>query len=463
MNAKQRSKVLRIGVIQAGKIIEERLIRDRQAVWVGSDLSNTVVLTAEGVPNRFKLLEPKGTDWQLAFSAEMTGRVSVEDAAADLDSFKDQGVTQEMGGRHLLRLNPASKGRVSLGDVVVLFQFVNPPPDPVQTVLPRALRGTWFRRLDWAFSSVLAVVFCAFFTVVAVAKQAPMPPEPTLDDLPVRVVEVFMPDRFKDVPNPDEEGPGENNPEPKKKKKKPVDKEPASGEEAITDGPEAKAAAAARKRDAMEAKVTRRGLVGILGKRGPGGMAMGPAVADVFREGSIEGARGTAFENMNGVDVAMHDNKLTPRGPGDPNPGGPPVEYQDLGTEGVIDGTGEKRRVKREAVVTAKLTPAAIEEFESDGRDRGQIKKVVKRKLGLIRRCYERKLKRDPDLRGKVVVRFVIHSGGRVIEVEVLENTTGDSDLAACVAGRVSAIRFGPADGGDTLVTYPFLLDAGGG
>jgi outer membrane biosynthesis protein TonB len=463
MDANQPSKVLRIGVIQAGKIIEERLIRDRRAVSVGSDLDNTVVLTADGVPKRFKLLEPKGADWQLAFTAEMTGRVLVDEAAADLDSFKDQGVTQVRGARHLLKLNPASKGRVSLGEVVVLFQFVNPPPEPVRPVLPRALRGTWHKNLDWAFSSVLAVVFCAFFTVVAVAKQAPLPPEPTLDDLPVRVVEVFMPDRFKDMPNPDDEGPGEKKPEPKKKKKKPVDNKQPEGADDLTDGPEAKAAVAARKRDAMEAKVTRRGLVGILGQKGPGGVAMGPAVSDVFREGSITGARGTAFENMNGLDLAMHGSDLSPRGPGDPGPGGPPVEYQDLGTEGVLNGTGDKRRVKREAVVTAKLTPAAIEDFESDGRDRGQIKKVVKRRLGMIRRCYERKLKRDPNLRGKVVVRFVIHSGGRVIEVEVVENTTGDSDLAACVAGRVRSIRFGPADGGDTLVTYPFLLDAGGG
>ena len=43
-------KILRIGVIQAGKIIEERLIRKRDSVTIGASPRNTLVVPASTLP-----------------------------------------------------------------------------------------------------------------------------------------------------------------------------------------------------------------------------------------------------------------------------------------------------------------------------------------------------------------------------------------------------------------------------
>jgi TonB family protein len=133
-----------------------------------------------------------------------------------------------------------------------------------------------------------------------------------------------------------------------------------------------------------------------------------------------------------------------------------------MGTRGVVGGAGSGTRKKAEARVVARVTSAALQEFDSDSRSQKDIVKTIRRRLGGIKHCYEKRLKRDPELKGKIVIRFVIHPGGKVIEVEIAENTTGDSELARCIAATVKAIRFPSAEGGETSVTYPFILAPGG-
>jgi TonB family protein len=141
---------------------------------------------------------------------------------------------------------------------------------------------------------------------------------------------------------------------------------------------------------------------------------------------------------------------------------GSAASIEDMGTRGVVGKAGKGSRGKREARVVARVSSAALQEFDSDSRSQNDIKKVIRRRLGGIKHCYEKRLKRNPDLKGKIVVRFVIHPGGKVIEVEVVENTTGDRELGRCIASRVRSVRFPPAEGGETSVVYPFILAPGG-
>ena len=77
-----KGKILRIGVIQGGKIIEEKLIRRRTSVTVGTSSRNTIVLSAAKVPKSFPLFELKGNDYHLAFEDNMSGRVSVAEPSS---------------------------------------------------------------------------------------------------------------------------------------------------------------------------------------------------------------------------------------------------------------------------------------------------------------------------------------------------------------------------------------------
>mgnify|MGYP006278990651 CR=1 FL=1 len=454
----QKGKILRIGVIQGGKIIEEKLIRKRAAVSVGTSSRNTIVLSAADAPRSFSLFEMRGNEYYLAFDDKMSGRVSVAGQAADLQSLKAQNLVKKSGNLYHLKLTEGSRGRVTVGACIILFQFVQPPPEPVRPMLPASVKGYWTRNIDWPYTSTFGVVVIAMLALMISAKQVPLPKEPDIDDIPDKFVKMAMPDKepIEEEPEDEGEGPGEDEPKPEKDKKKDkAEEEPA---EDAGDGADAEARKAAR-RAAMEEKVEGRGLLKVLGAKGPGGMAGDSAVADVFSEGSGEGGD-DVFDNIGGgVDVATAPGQKGSRGG---SSAGEAADIEDLGTKGVVGKAGRGGRKKAEARVVARVSSAAVEEFDSDSRSQADIKKVMRRRLGGIKRCYERRLKRNPELRGKVVIRFIIHPGGKVIEVEIVENTTGDSELAACIRSRVRMIRFGPAPGGETVVTYPFILAPGG-
>jgi TonB family protein len=457
MSESLKQKILRIGVIRGGKIIEERLVRKRLTVSVGTGTRNSIVLPATDAPKSFALFELRGNDYYLAFTDDMSGRLSVDEQAADLQSLKAQNLVRKTGTTYHLKLNEDSRGRVSVGECIILFQFVAPPPEPVRPQLPAMVRGYWIRNIDWPYSSTLGVTLACMLTLWIWAGLVPIPERDIgIEDIPDRFVKRFMPDKHMEDDEGEGEGAGQEEvPQPKKKAQREEDE--SGGDEG--DGEEVRAATETARRARIEKKVSGRGLLKILGARGGSSMSAGGAVADVFGEGSIGGSGDGAFDGIGGLDVATAAGQKGQRGM---DGAGSAASIEDMGTRGVVGKAGKGGRGKRESRVVARVSSAALQEFDSDSRSQNDIKKVIRRRLGGIKHCYEKRLKRNPDLKGKIVVRFVIHPGGKVIEVEVMENTTGDRELGQCIAARVKSVRFPPAEGGETSVVYPFILAPGG-
>src|SRR5687768_6268563 len=67
-------KVLRIGLIQGGRMVEERLMRRRETVSVGTSERNHFIVQAPGMPSRFDLFQLVGTDYILNFTDQMDGK-----------------------------------------------------------------------------------------------------------------------------------------------------------------------------------------------------------------------------------------------------------------------------------------------------------------------------------------------------------------------------------------------------
>ena len=57
----------------------------------------------------------------------------------------------------------------------------------------------------------------------------------------------------------------------------------------------------------------------------------------------------------------------------------------------------------------------------------------VRTRLGAIKACYERALKRNPTLSGKVVIHWTITQAGTVSGVDVESDTLGDAEVASCI------------------------------
>jgi len=120
-------KVLRIGLVQGGKVIEERVIKQRTHVTIGPSEKSMFVVPSQNVPPNFRLFELVANEYQLNFLDGMTGRVALQTGITDLAALRGQAKRSSQGA-YQVRLTEDARGKVVVGETTFLFQFVAPPP-----------------------------------------------------------------------------------------------------------------------------------------------------------------------------------------------------------------------------------------------------------------------------------------------------------------------------------------------
>jgi protein TonB len=90
------------------------------------------------------------------------------------------------------------------------------------------------------------------------------------------------------------------------------------------------------------------------------------------------------------------------------------------------------------------------------GRSDQSIRRVMDKNKGAIFSIYNRALRKDPTLQGKLVFEMVIEPSGQVSEVKLLSSELGDEALTRKILSRIRLIRFEAADVITTRVNYSF-------
>jgi hypothetical protein len=111
-------------------------------------------------------------------------------------------------------------------------------------------------------------------------------------------------------------------------------------------------------------------------------------------------------------------------------------------------------------LVTAEVA-SGPDEPGSGRLDPKYIQSVVRSNYDTFKRCYERGLAANPELRGRVMVRFVIQRDGTVGKKNIADNSLTDCRVAECVRDGFSGLKFSPPEGGTVTVVYPIMLEPG--
>ena len=99
---------------------------------------------------------------------------------------------------------------------------------------------------------------------------------------------------------------------------------------------------------------------------------------------------------------------------------------------------------------------------ESNGRLPAEvIQRTLRRQSGRFRFCYETGLARNPNLAGRVSIRFVIDRTGSVNLAQDAGSELADAGVVACVARAVADLTFPPPPDGIVTVTYPLVFSPG--
>ena len=446
-------KILRIGIIQGGRIVEERLVRKRENITIGQSAKNMFVVLSDALPRNWLLFEASGTGYTAHFSDGMDARIAVGNEIISLSQLKQTGKIQKRGAAWVLPLDERARGKITLADMTILFQFVTPPPPQPRPQLPASVRGSALSGVDWFFATVAAISFLAHLIFVIYLRNVDWPRKPDIEAVPDRFVQMVVKKEEK-KPEPKKEEVAKTE-EPKKEEEKKKGDEEKKPKKELSDEEKAKLAEAKAKADAerrarLAEQVKSTGLLKLLGAKGADG-----SIADVLGKGDVDRDQEKAFQGVGGVGVANSDSLrgIKSGGSGSGRVADTGSLRGGAGIAGAETGKGAGERTVKGAIKTE--APAVDGDL-----DPNMVAKEVRSRLGAIKACYERALKRNPNLSGKVVIHWTITQAGTVSGVDVEQDTLGDAEVASCIKSLIARWRFPAPSGGSVDVSFPFVFQA---
>jgi hypothetical protein len=123
--------------------------------------------------------------------------------------------------------------------------------------------------------------------------------------------------------------------------------------------------------------------------------------------------------------------------------------------QGYGSGAGRGLRDRGTRSPTVRAAPPSVTGLLSPDA----IRRVVLRNLGQVNYCYEQGLATNPNIAGRVAVRFIIGGTGTVMASNVSDSSIPVPSVGQCIANAVRRWQFpAPEGGGIVNVNYPFDL-----
>jgi TonB family protein len=453
------SKVLRVGLFRDKKIVEERIVRRRETVSIGTAARNHLIIRAGTLPakleSRFELFQLVGDDYILNFTGEMTGKIALPGGVQKLEHLRETGAARNAGTHYQIKLSDTSRGNIRIGDFTVFFEFVSAPPITPKPQLPAAVQRGFVKNIDWTFTTWVIFSYMLFFGFIIYMENADWKVETGVQEVPESLARLVF-EAPIEPPTVEEEliEEGESQEEEKKAAGKAPDKKPvkAEGREPAGEEP-AGATAEGRARIAQEAAAQAEAM--LLGALGGSGGALG----DVLSGGAVTGNAADVLAQASGVGVATRSEAGTLR----TRSGGGSGQKAGLGSLKKGKGAGkaaQEGQAVKEREVRGNVGLSSGGDIGGSGEfDQALVQRQIKQRLKSITRCYESELRKNPNLSGKVTVTFTIQERGNVTNAKASENTTGSPAVADCVTRTISRFRFNPGpDGGSVTFRYPFVF-----
>jgi TonB family protein len=436
-------KVLRIGLVASGRILEERIVKQRTSVTIGPSEKSMFVVQAN-VPPQYKLFELIGTDYYLNLLDGMTGRVALASGITDLVALKGQA--KRVGPAYQIRLTDEARGKVVIGETTFLFQFVAPPPVQPRPQLPLSVKGGLGSQIDWNLTIIAAFSFLLHFGLVGAMYSDWMDPVVN-DDLTAGLLDMVQ----KTVPPPVET----------------ADEASASAAStstapAPTAAPKVAPAKPAGPQQAPDAKV----VAGLLNEADQARIAIlaslngGPNINGAMKDDNGAPVDLNGLANRQGGISNSTGGLNLPGGAGGPiKPGQGPGGLQSLhggDTGGAATNAGTATKVVPVGEVQYGGSSMSVPVSNAEAVIRSQIHPGAKR-------CYQKGLESDPTQSGRIVILIKVSPSGEVDSASVASNSGISPAVAACITGTARRAKFDPPGASGSTISVPFNFVKQGG
>lgn len=324
------------------------------------------------------------------------------------------------------------------------------------TLFPKELKGGFFRSLDRKFAMIFGICLFVISTTVFLLSLRPLDVKADADqiaEIQERYARLVL---NKPKPKPVEEDAPKRTREEKTEKKEEKKEKIDRKKESVAEKRQRKQKSSVdrqRKREQMQKKMANVGIFAAITASadyaGDGNM-----VQDLIGGGDVTGD--LAGMNLSGESFAKktvtEEQKRTRR---ETRAKGGSIAKSELGA---AEGAKVSRRGKVE--LSNKAEEIKGEAASNQFRSQAAILQVVKQQQARLRYVFEKWLKKDPNLSGKLMVRFDIMPDGEVANVSIVSSTTNNSRFDGAITRYIKRWKFKPiAEGsGSVSIVYPFVF-----
>jgi hypothetical protein len=440
MQQQSGPKVLRIGLVASGRILEERIVKQRTTVTVGPSEKSTFVVQAN-VPPQFKLFELIGNDYHLNFLDGMTGRVALATGITDLVSLKGQA--KRVGPAYQIRLTEEARGKIVLGETTFLFQFVAPPPVQPRPQLPLSVKGGVASQIDWNLTIIAAFSFLLHFGLIGAMYSDWMDPVVN-DDITAGLIDSVqrtMPPPVESTEAPTSTASSTDTaPAPTQAPKQAAQKQGAAPDQKVVAGL------------LQEAEQARIAILSALNG--------GPNINGAMKDDNGAPVDLNSLANRSGGISNTAGGLNLPNGAGGPiRPGQGGAGLQGLRggeTGGASTSAGQAVVVKIKGDVEYGGSTASVPVSNAEAVIRSQIHPGAKR-------CYQQGLESDPTQSGRLVILIKVSPSGEVDSVSTQSNSGLSSGVANCIQKVARRAKFDAPGASGSTISVPFNFVKQGG
>ena len=437
------NKVLRVVAVVDDLVCDDLHQTSPGAINVGSKLENDIMLFGSHVPGRHRMFDFRNGQYFLDLPEHAKGKISLGKKTYSIGQLRKK--FGKPAGTLRFELSPKTKGKIRFGDTTLLFQFDKPKPVPRRLPFPVEFKprlDQMLSREDAASLASAALVLGSYFTWAANADYDPSYGVEDLDERFVKAMGIQQPKEKEEV-IPEEEPEEEVLAQEEEEKVVEKDEPEPEPEKEVREKPEKFSEEAMQK--ARGVGVAR--VLGTYGGEGPG------TVFDVIQ--STENELGELFAQGMTTTVLADGGDISPF-----VPGGEGISAHGAMAENKGLDTGEgpaldKKEVKKERKVRGKLKTTGTDIFGDV--DKKAVKATIRRRMGALQHCYEKALRTQPNLSGKMTYTINISVMGSVTKVVVEEDSIGSPAVKACTKAKIKGWRF-PMQGAEEPAEVTFSV-----
>ncbi len=436
--ARSKLKVLRIASITDDIVCDELHQSAPASVTAGRDVESELLVFGPTMPGHHVLFElDKQGGYTLVLPPWASGLLKQRGKAMRI---ADLWRKQAKDGPLRVRLDTSARGKLVLGETALLFQFAPPAPVPPKDPFPREYRArplSSMSRLD--LGTLIASVLLLGPWFVYSANTAVDPEfEHEVDERFLRVMGIPPKKKDSEPEEPPEDEEQILAVEDEKKKK---DKDPEIVDKVISPSKAFSKEAVAKARGVGVARV-----LGTYGGPGEG------TVFDVIQ--STENNLGELFAAGMTRVVDADGNEVSGFVPGGEGINALGAAVGTKGFDVSAAGPEVAGLDKKERKISLKGGPA---EIDGDA-DKKAVSATIRNRMSALQSCYDKALRADAGLNGKIGYTITISVMGTVTNVVVLSDSLQDEGVKNCTVAKIKGWRFPTTPGAEASSDVTFSV-----